>query len=120
MNSKWKISILSSFYLIIFTSCNFSNKSADDNQVALDSLLGSNIYEAQSNFTSKGVTVSEIVDPTGKGELLLMSIKLRDKTFTDNFGYITGIDLKPWKKNEKSHIIIEANPEGSINKVEAR
>jgi len=122
MNRFLKIILLISLLLISFLCCNSNDSTSKEMDLKRLCAVGSDIYTLRCNLVQQGMSPSMIVDPTGKNEVLLMSIQVRDTSFTfvDSFGYITGIDLAPWKAKEKSHIIIWASPDGVINKVEAQ
>jgi len=81
---------------------------------------GADIYKARGLLLQKNFYVSEVVDATGRGENLTMTVDLKDAEFSDIFGYVTGVDLKPWKKGEKSHLLITSDMTGVIKQVEVR
>lgn len=81
---------------------------------------GENIYELKESLLEKGYKVSDVVDQTGKGEKLTMSIRLNEASELDKLGYSSGVDLEPWKKGEKSHLIVKATINGVITEIQAR
>ena len=99
-------------------SCSHLDKTTEKaKQLAM---VGADITEVRNEFIKNGYDVSDIVDLTGGGKRLSMSVELKNPSLIDSFVYSSGVDIAPWKKGEKTHLLIDASMDGKITKVEHR
>lgn len=104
---------------LIGVLCCSGCNSDQEEKADVASLVGLSIYEVSHSFKEEGFKVSGIDDPTGEG-YLFMTVQIDDITKMDSFFYALGKDPRPWGKNKPSHLWIEADTNGVINKVEAK
>jgi len=78
------------------------------------------IFKAKQILEENGFSPSPIVDPTGSGERLLMSVDVGDKYVIDTLSYASDTDLAPWRTEIISHVRIQAEIDGTITEYTPR